>query len=77
LGGPTPAGFAAGFFFTLPVTLPRRTAGLWAENADEVGVDADAIGVPGDEYEESGEEDLSCSRKEAVDDSRSLDGTFE
>jgi hypothetical protein len=44
--------------------------------ADE-GVDTEATGVPGDGEAEADEEDLSRSAKDAVDDSRSLEGTFD
>jgi len=59
----------------LPFFLPGR-GGLCVENADvEVGVEADAIGVPGDVERELGD-DRECSN-EAMEESRSLDGTFD
>lgn len=59
----------------LPFFLPGR-GGLCAENADvDVGVDIDAMGVPGDEEREL-EEDLTSPRG-AVEESRSLEGIFD
>jgi hypothetical protein len=59
--------------FRLP---PLANTGLWAETADDVGVDIEATGVAGDEDRDMGEEDLSLSMNEAVDEARSFDGTF-
>ena len=55
-----------------------RAAGLCAECPDD-GVAALTSKAPGEEERESGEDECegSRSRKEAVDDSRSLDGTLE
>lgn len=56
---------------------PPAKAGLWAENAEDEEVDAEATGVPGEEEAEPGEEDLSCSMNEADEDSRSFEGIFD
>ena len=60
----------------LPFFLPAGRGGLWAEKADvEVGVDVDAIGVPGDEERELGDDREGS--KEAMEESRSFDGIFD
>ena len=51
--------------------------GLWPDIAEEVGVEMEATGVSGEEDRDPGDEDLSCSLNEAVEDARSFDGTFE
>lgn len=60
-------------FGGLPFFLPGR-GGLCVEIAD-AGVDMDAIGVPGEVERELGDEREGS--KEAMEDSRSLDGTFD
>jgi len=69
---PLPLGL---IFSGLPFFLPGR-GGLCAENADvEVGVDMDAMGVPGEVERELGDDRKGST--EAIEESRSLDGTFD
>jgi len=73
LGGtalPTPLALAG-----LPFFLPGR-GGLCPENADvDVGVDIDAIGVPGELERELGAD--TASPTGAVEESRSFEGIFD
>jgi hypothetical protein len=64
------------FFFRAFFLPPLAKVGLCADTADDVGVDVEATGVSGEEKREPGDEDLSRSIKEAVDDARSFEGTF-
>jgi hypothetical protein len=61
-------------FRGLPFFLPGGREGLCAESP-EVGVDVDAMGVPGEEERELGDDREGW--KEAIDESRSLDGIFD
>jgi hypothetical protein len=60
------------FFFPGPM-VPATTEGL----VDEEGVDVEAAAVSGERERNVGDDELSRSMKDAVDDSRSLDGTFD
>lgn len=67
-----PATFRFCIFFPFPVAFPV-TLGLRAEKEEEAGVGAEA--TPGEESREEGVKDLSA--KEAVEESRSLEGNLD
>jgi hypothetical protein len=57
-----------------PFFLPAVRGGLCTENA-EVGVDVEAMGVPGELERELGDDREGS--KEAIEESRSLEGIFD
>jgi hypothetical protein len=64
------------FLFAPPLTVAGVREGLWTEMAGDEGVD-EAAGVPEMGEAELDEDDSSRSMKDAVEDSRSLEGIFD